>query len=174
MTGASHWVPTLEPMIYCIQVFSLKAFLKGTYWFLATMPFKHFAQFSGTYLSLTFNEYMYCIIVYPYLFICTHFFSTMLDKIVFIFFRCDIVDVVVEMDRILRPNGYIVIQDTMEMIDKLRPILHSLQWSSTVHQDRVLIGQKGFWRPARFASRSWIKLAFASFFPCTSLYISIC
>ncbi|KAL6126786.1 hypothetical protein ACLB2K_074831 [Fragaria x ananassa] len=68
--------------------------------------------------------------------------------------RCDIVDVVVEMDRILRPNGYIVIQDTMEMIDKVRPILHSLQWSPTVHQDRELIGQKGFWRPARFASRS--------------------
>ncbi|XP_050385544.1 probable methyltransferase PMT23 [Argentina anserina] len=68
--------------------------------------------------------------------------------------RCDIVEVVVEMDRVLRPGGHIVIQDTMEIIDKLRPILHSLHWSSTVHQDQFLIGQKGFWRPARGSSRS--------------------
>lgn len=73
---------------------------------------------------------------------------------VFIFVRCDIVDIVVEMDRILRPGGYIVVQDTMEMIDKLRSILDSLHWSSTVHQDQFLVGKKGFWRPAAGSSRS--------------------
>ncbi|KAF3433358.1 hypothetical protein FNV43_RR24460 [Rhamnella rubrinervis] len=61
--------------------------------------------------------------------------------------RCEVEVVVVEMDRILRPGGYVVIQDTEEMIKKLRPILRSLQWSLTLHQDRSLVGKKGFWRP---------------------------
>ncbi|KAK9282938.1 hypothetical protein L1049_011163 [Liquidambar formosana] len=34
--------------------------------------------------------------------------------------RCDIIDVAVEMDRILRPGGWILVQDTMETINKLR------------------------------------------------------
>ena len=33
------------------------------------------------------------------------------------------------MDHILRPGGYIVVQDNMEIINKLSPILHSLHWS---------------------------------------------
>ncbi|KAI4306866.1 hypothetical protein L6164_030109 [Bauhinia variegata] len=33
--------------------------------------------------------------------------------------RCDIVDVIVELDRILRPDGYIIVQDSMEIINKI-------------------------------------------------------
>ncbi|KAK3229471.1 hypothetical protein Dsin_001352 [Dipteronia sinensis] len=62
--------------------------------------------------------------------------------------RCNIRDVAVEMDRILRPGGYVLIQDTMEMIDKLSPILHSLHWSINVYRHQFLVGQKGFWRPS--------------------------
>ncbi|XP_059666783.1 probable methyltransferase PMT23 [Cornus florida] len=61
--------------------------------------------------------------------------------------RCDIIDVAVEMDRMLRPGGYMVVQDTMEMINKIKPILHSLHWSVTIHQEQFLVGKKGFWRP---------------------------
>ncbi|XP_015877447.2 probable methyltransferase PMT23 [Ziziphus jujuba] len=61
--------------------------------------------------------------------------------------RCEIEVIVAEMDRILRPGGYVVIQETKEMIKNLRPILQSLHWSLTLHQDRFLIGKKGFWRP---------------------------
>ncbi|KAA8534032.1 hypothetical protein F0562_031549 [Nyssa sinensis] len=61
--------------------------------------------------------------------------------------RCDIIDVVVEMDRIVRPGGYILVQDSMEMIDKLSPILYSLHWSLTLHQEQFLVGKKDFWRP---------------------------
>ncbi|KAF5453703.1 hypothetical protein F2P56_028589 [Juglans regia] len=60
--------------------------------------------------------------------------------------RCDAVDVVIEMDRILRPGGYVLIQDTMEMIKKLSPILQSLNWSLTLYDDQFLVGKKGFWR----------------------------
>lgn len=61
--------------------------------------------------------------------------------------RCDIIDVAVEMDRVLRPGGFVIVQDTMEMANKLSPILRSLHWSITVHQEQFLVGTKGFWRP---------------------------
>ncbi|KAL5568823.1 hypothetical protein UlMin_025398 [Ulmus minor] len=61
--------------------------------------------------------------------------------------RCDMINVAAEMDRILRPGGYVVVQDTMDMINKLKPILDSLHWSLTIYQDRFLVGKKGFWRP---------------------------
>ncbi|XP_058787615.1 probable methyltransferase PMT23 [Vicia villosa] len=63
--------------------------------------------------------------------------------------RCDIVDVVVEIDRILRPDGYVLVQDSMEAIRKLGSILHSLHWSVTLYQNQFLVGRKSFWRPKR-------------------------
>lgn len=64
-----------------------------------------------------------------------------------IFDRCDLVDVVVEIDRILRPDGYLVIHDSMEMLNKLSPTLRSLHWSVKLHQNQFLVGRKSFWRP---------------------------
>ncbi|XP_057441765.1 probable methyltransferase PMT23 [Lotus japonicus] len=61
--------------------------------------------------------------------------------------RCDLLDVVVEIDRILRPDGYLLVHDSMEMLSKLSPILHSLHWSVTLHQNQFLVGRKSFWRP---------------------------
>lgn len=61
--------------------------------------------------------------------------------------RCDIIDVTVEMDRMLRPGGWVLIQDTRDMIDKLSPVLQSLHWSLTLSGDQFLVGKKGFWRP---------------------------
>ncbi|CAL0327921.1 unnamed protein product [Lupinus luteus] len=61
--------------------------------------------------------------------------------------RCDIVDVVVEIDRIVRPEGYVLVQDSMEVMNKIGPILHSLHWSVTLYQNQFLVGRKSFWRP---------------------------
>lgn len=62
--------------------------------------------------------------------------------------RCDIIGVAAEMDRILRPEGILLVQDTLEDITKLRPILESLHWSTSIHQGQFLVGKKGFWRPS--------------------------
>ncbi|KDP44715.1 hypothetical protein JCGZ_01215 [Jatropha curcas] len=62
--------------------------------------------------------------------------------------RCDMVDVVVEVDRIVRPGGYVVIQDTMEMIHKLTSIFSALRWSTTLYKSQYLICKKSFWRPS--------------------------
>ncbi|CAL5203028.1 unnamed protein product [Lathyrus oleraceus] len=61
--------------------------------------------------------------------------------------RCDIVDVVGEIDRILRPDGYVLVQDSIEAIRKLGTVLHSLHWSVTLYQNQFLVGRKSFWRP---------------------------
>lgn len=62
-------------------------------------------------------------------------------------FRCDIIEVAAEIDRILRPDGYLLVQDTVEMLNKIAPILKSLHWAVNLHQDQFLVGKKGFWRP---------------------------
>ncbi|KAI4382870.1 hypothetical protein MLD38_008774 [Melastoma candidum] len=61
--------------------------------------------------------------------------------------RCEMVDVVVEMDRVVRPGGYVVVQDTVEMMDKLGEMLRSLHWGVNMYRDQLLVGEKGFWRP---------------------------
>lgn len=66
---------------------------------------------------------------------------------ILIFGRCDLMEVVVEIDRIVRPGGYLVVQDTVEMLKKLNPILLSLRWSTNVYRGKFLVGLKSLWRP---------------------------
>ncbi|GJY07306.1 probable methyltransferase PMT23 [Tanacetum coccineum] len=54
--------------------------------------------------------------------------------------RCDMLTTVVEMDRILRPGGVVIVEDAKEMLKKLKPILRSLHWSTTLHHQRFLVG----------------------------------
>ncbi|KAD5962122.1 hypothetical protein E3N88_13595 [Mikania micrantha] len=61
--------------------------------------------------------------------------------------RCDMLDGAVEMDRVLRPGGVVIVEDTIEMLKKLKHILGSLHWSTTIHHQRFLVGKKDFWRP---------------------------
>ncbi|XP_039132297.1 probable methyltransferase PMT23 isoform X1 [Dioscorea cayenensis subsp. rotundata] len=62
--------------------------------------------------------------------------------------RCDLVEVAMEMDRILRPGGWVLVQDTIEMLQKIQPILISLHWETTLHNQKFLVCKKGLWRPA--------------------------
>ena len=55
------------------------------------------------------------------------------------FVICDVIDVIVEMDLLLRPGWYILVLDTMEMINKRGPILHSLHWSRTFNKDQFFV-----------------------------------
>lgn len=70
-----------------------------------------------------------------------------LHDVFFGFIRCDLMEVVVEIDRIVRPGGYLVVQDTVEMMKKLNPILLSLRWSTNVYKGKFLVGLKSSWRP---------------------------
>ncbi|GAB2288298.1 hypothetical protein Dimus_022638 [Dionaea muscipula] len=61
--------------------------------------------------------------------------------------RCDIIAVAVEMDRVLRPGGWILVIDVKETIMKLGVIFRSLHWSINLYEEQYLVGKKGFWRP---------------------------
>ncbi|KAI4316811.1 hypothetical protein L6164_024753 [Bauhinia variegata] len=61
------------------------------------------------------------------------------------------VSIVVEMDRILRPGGWTIIRDKVEILNPLEEILRSLKWEirMTFAQDKegILCAQKTMWRP---------------------------
>jgi len=65
----------------------------------------------------------------------------------FMLFRCDIIDLAVEMDRIVRPGGWILVQESKEMINKIGAIFRSLQWSVNLYNGLYMVGKKSFWRP---------------------------
>ncbi|KAL6003125.1 hypothetical protein ACLOJK_023348 [Asimina triloba] len=68
--------------------------------------------------------------------------------------RCNIVDVLVEMDRILRPDGWVLVQDNITMIERLHPIMRSLHWDTTIHHQQFVVARKGFWRPTGGGSQT--------------------
>lgn len=61
--------------------------------------------------------------------------------------RCEMAVVAAEMDRILRPGGWLIAQDNMDIITKVAFLLRSLHWETTIYEDQFLVGRKGFWRP---------------------------
>lgn len=59
--------------------------------------------------------------------------------------------IVVEMDRILRPGGWAIIRDKLEILNPLENILKSLSWEipMTYGKDKegIIVAQKTTWRP---------------------------
>ncbi|GAU27887.1 hypothetical protein TSUD_159810 [Trifolium subterraneum] len=68
--------------------------------------------------------------------------------------RCNIVDLMVEIDRILRPEGTVVVRDTPEVIDKVARIAHAVRWKPTIYdkepdshgREKILVLTKTFWK----------------------------
>ncbi|KDP38501.1 hypothetical protein JCGZ_04426 [Jatropha curcas] len=61
------------------------------------------------------------------------------------------VSIVVEMDRILRPGGWVIIREKVEILDPLEGILKSLHWEIRMtyaqNKEGILCAQKTIWRP---------------------------
>lgn len=68
--------------------------------------------------------------------------------------RCNLVDLIVEMDRILRPEGTVIIRDSPEVIDKVAHIVQAVRWRATIHEkepeshgrEKILVARKSFWK----------------------------
>nr|XP_010919246.1 probable methyltransferase PMT13 isoform X1 [Elaeis guineensis] len=68
--------------------------------------------------------------------------------------RCHLVDLMIEMDRILRPEGTAVIRDSPEVIDKVARIAHAIRWTAQVHEsepetrggEKILVATKTLWK----------------------------
>ncbi|KAH7443842.1 hypothetical protein KP509_02G052800 [Ceratopteris richardii] len=68
-----------------------------------------------------------------------------------LFSRCKPVLTLLEMDRILRPQGWVIMRETSNVIDQLLPVVDSLHWKVQVDYEdageHLLVLQKTFWRP---------------------------
>ncbi|KAJ0097697.1 hypothetical protein Patl1_27985 [Pistacia atlantica] len=64
--------------------------------------------------------------------------------------RCNLVAVVAEVDRILRPEGKLIVRDNVETINELESLVKSMQWEvrMTYSKDKegLLCVQKSMWR----------------------------
>ncbi|KAK9266322.1 hypothetical protein L1049_019453 [Liquidambar formosana] len=65
--------------------------------------------------------------------------------------RCNLVAVVAEVDRILRPEGKLIVRDNVETITELENLVKSMQWEVRLTYSRdkegLLCVQKSMWRP---------------------------
>ncbi|XP_058786507.1 probable methyltransferase PMT26 [Vicia villosa] len=65
--------------------------------------------------------------------------------------RCSLASLLAEVDRILRPEGKLIVRDTVEIINELESMVKSMQWEvrMTYSKDKegLLCVQKSTWRP---------------------------
>lgn len=67
--------------------------------------------------------------------------------------RCGIEDIVLEMDRILRPLGTVIIRDDVDVLLNVKNILDGVEWESRLvdHEDgplerqKLLVATKQYW-----------------------------
>lgn len=63
-------------------------------------------------------------------------------------------DLMVETDRILCPEGTVVIRDSPEVIDRTDRIAHAVRWTTSIHgqeseshgREKILAATKAFWK----------------------------
>jgi hypothetical protein len=74
---------------------------------------------------------------------------------------CSLEDLLIEMDRVMRPHGYAIIRDTAPVINYIKKLLPALRWDdwssevkpkedalSSGDDERVLIVRKKLWDQA--------------------------
>lgn len=62
----------------------------------------------------------------------------------FVASRCDILDVLIEMDRILRPEGAVLVRDEVDVLNKVMSITQGMRWECRMadHEDGPMIREK--------------------------------
>ncbi|KAJ4826613.1 hypothetical protein Tsubulata_002207 [Turnera subulata] len=67
--------------------------------------------------------------------------------------RCDITYILLEMDRILRPEGTVIFRDTVELLVKIQSITNGMKWKSQImdhesgpfNPEKILVAVKTYW-----------------------------
>lgn len=60
----------------------------------------------------------------------------------------------VELDRILRPEGTVIVRDTPEVIEKVAHVTRAVRWKPTIYnkdpdshgREKILVATKTFWK----------------------------
>ncbi|XP_030540162.1 probable methyltransferase PMT18 [Rhodamnia argentea] len=67
--------------------------------------------------------------------------------------RCDVTYILLEMDRILRPEGTVIFRDTVEVLVKIKSITDGMRWTSQImdhesgpfNPEKILVAVKSYW-----------------------------
>ncbi|KAM3698630.1 hypothetical protein ACJW31_06G202100 [Castanea mollissima] len=67
--------------------------------------------------------------------------------------RCDMEDILLEMDRILRPEGSVIFRDDVDYLVKIKSIVDAMQWDSRIvdhekgplQREKILLAVKQYW-----------------------------
>ncbi|XP_008232735.1 PREDICTED: probable methyltransferase PMT15 [Prunus mume] len=67
--------------------------------------------------------------------------------------RCEVEDILLEMDRILRPEGSIIFRDDVDVLVKVKSIMDAMQYDATIvdhengprHREKILLAAKQYW-----------------------------
>ncbi|TKY60761.1 methyltransferase PMT18 [Spatholobus suberectus] len=67
--------------------------------------------------------------------------------------RCNITHILLEMDRILRPEGTVIFRDGVELLVKIKSITDTMKWKSNImdhesgpfNPEKILVAEKAYW-----------------------------
>lgn len=68
-------------------------------------------------------------------------------------YRCEFEDILLEMDRILRPEGAVILRDEVDVLIKVKKIIGGMRWNFKLmdHEDgplvpeKILVAVKQYW-----------------------------
>lgn len=71
----------------------------------------------------------------------------------YIYGRCNINVILLEMDRILRPEGTVIFREGVELLTKIKSVTDAMKWKSTIidhesgpfNPEKILIATKTYW-----------------------------
>lgn len=73
-------------------------------------------------------------------------------------YRCKLVGVMAEIDRIVRPGGKLIVRDESSTVGEVENLLKSLHWevhlTFSKNQEGILSAQKSDWRPDSYTAPS--------------------
>lgn len=80
------------------------------------------------------------------------FWKTILNSLIN-YCRCDFEDILLEMDRILRPEGAVIFRDEVDVLVKVKRMIGGMRWDSKMmdHEDgplvpeKILVAVKQYW-----------------------------
>ncbi|KFK37159.1 hypothetical protein AALP_AA4G221000 [Arabis alpina] len=111
------------------------ALIKYPMWVMNVVPFDRKPNTLGVVydrgLIGTYMNWCEAFSTYPRTYDLIHangLFSLYLDK-------CDIVDILLEMQRILRPEGAVIIRDRFDVLIKVKDITNQMRWNVTMYSD---------------------------------------
>ncbi|XP_051144156.1 probable methyltransferase PMT18 [Andrographis paniculata] len=67
--------------------------------------------------------------------------------------KCEMTDILLEMDRILRPEGKVIFRDNVELLVKIRSVADKMRWESQIYDhesgplnvEKILVSRKLYW-----------------------------